>query len=762
MTTLNAIVSTVVNLNDSGPGSFRQAIINANSFAGTNVIVFNIPAGLAPLTISALSLMPAINNANVTIDATTQPGYSSTNQPIVQFDGKSLPNGTTGDGLNITASGCTIKGLDISDFPGNGITLSNSTGNVIQGNFIGCDLTGAKTLPNTSNGILIYNSANNLIGGTNALTRNYVVDAGADGIHIEGAAGTNNQVLGNIVGMNSTGTGQPTQVGGNGIIITNAASGNFIGGTNAGAGNVSSGNNKSGLLIAGPNASLNTVQGNFFGIDITGTNAAKNSVDGFTILNSSSNTIGGLTFAARNVIAGNGGNGITISGPAAKYNLVQGNFIGCDQSGTVSLKNNSDGVFATGNSNNVVGGLATGAGNVIADNGSFGVAVNSGQCAILVNSLYGNGNGGDIGLMSGPTQTGNLPAVPPVLTGASNNFTVTWVAGVLTNTPGNIYRLEFYVSPTVSDARTFLGATNVMTVASGTNGVASFQMVFNTGNITNQYITATATDTNGNTSQISVSRVVGFNGLPAILTQPQSVTGFAGNSTNLTVIAAGSPTPNYQWYFQSNLLSGQIGSPLTGQINPTLVFASLTTNNIGNYTVVVGNSYGSMTSSPAIVSIFLPASIAVPPGNLTVTAGQNASFNVVAGGASPLSYQWSFAGTNLVGETNATLTLTNARMAQAGSYTVIVTNSAGSAVSAASLVVDYPIVTLKTVSNAMTAGGFNFQLSMPAGMNYIVLASTDLQVWTPVATNISVTANDLFFDATATNYNRRFYRVMVP
>ena len=905
----------VVNTSPSDPGSLQQAILNANANADLCAIVFQI-SGTGPFTISPTNLLPVITNS-VIIDATTQPGYTSTNQPIVRLDGGSLPHGTTGDGLTINASGCTVRGLDISDFPGNGITLSNSAGNVIQGNFIGCDLTGAKTLPNANNGILIYNSGNNVIGGTNALLRNYVVDAGADGIHLEGAVATNNQVLGNIIGMNTTGTGQPTQVGGNGITITNA-SGNFIGGTNVGAGNVSSGNKGSGLFIGG--AALNVVLGNFFGTDITGTNAAKNSVDGITILNSPSNMIGGLTLPAANVIGFNGGNGITITGTNAQNNLLQGNFIGTDLTGTLNLKNNLAGVYLTGAYNNLVGGLASGAGNTIAFNNQLGVVVNGGQCAILGNSLFSNsGNPGDIRLLNG----GNTNAVPPTLTAVTNNTAVTLITGVLTNYPNDTYWIEFYASPNASDAKTFLGATNVVT---GVTGVAAINIYLTTGNITNQYITATATDSSGDTSQISVSKAVSFYGLPVITSAPQNLTGIVGDMASLFVVASSFPPPAYQWYFQ--------GFPLAGETNASLDFSPLAATNSGNYMVVATNVIGSVTSAPALVTVLIPAGIATqpvsqmvtagqdisfmvvangtapfgyqwtfnstnlvgatnatlslnnvdtnnagtyaavvtnvagtitssnvtltvnvppsiatqplsqtvtagsnvvfsvvpsgtapfsyqwifnstnlpgatnatllltgvqtnnagiyaavvtnvagtitssnvtltvnvppsittPPLSQTVTAGQNATFNVVATGTGPLFYQWSFSGTNLVGATNAWLTVTNVQMVQAGSYTIQVTNSAGSAASSANLIVTTSVITLTTINGTSltTSGGYAFQITLPAGSTYVVLACSDLQNWIPIATNVAATGSIVFTDVFATNYNARFYRALLP
>ena len=908
LTVLQLSVGTVINTSDSGPGSLRQALLQANTNSGQAVIVFQIP-GTAPFTISVASLLPVITNS-VIIDAETQPGWAGA--PVVEVSGHSLPPGTTGDGLVLTASSNTVQGLAIAGFPGNGLSLSNNFGNVIQGNYFGWDLSQANKLANTGNGIMLYNSASNVIGGAISVSGNVVVTAGNDGIHVEGANSTGNQVLGNIVGMKAAGTGSAVGVTGNGIVITNAS-------WNTISGNVSSGNTGDGLDLGGVSATFNVVQGNFFGTDITGTNAAKNSVNGISIVNSSSNTIGGLTFAAANVISGNGGNGIAISGISAQYNNVQGNFIGTDLTGTLNLKNNSYGVNSVAAINNLVGGLAAGADNTIADNGSGGVLVNSGQCAVLENSLFGNGNGNDINLQSGNQQTGNLPAVPPGGIFSTNNTAVSQVLGSLTNYPNTNYRIELFASPAANDAHTFIGATNVTT---GSSGIATFTLVLLTGNITNQYITATATDPNGDTSQLSAYQTVNFTGFPAFTNSPQNLTDVAGNYDYLNFIVTGVPVPNCQWYFN--------GSPLAGATNTSLFFNPLTTNNAGSYFVVATNVSGSVTSTPALVTVLVPpslagqpasqtvtqgsnavfsvvangtapfgyqwtfngtnhagataaslvlntvqskiaglyavvetnvagsvissnamltvnvpAGIATQPANQTVTqgsnvvfsvtasgtapfgyqwtfngtnlvgatssmlpvnnvqtnnagtyavvvtniagsvtssnatltvnvppsittqpvsqtlsAGQNVMFNVAATGTGPLSYQWTFGGANLIGATNAWLTLTNARMAQVGSYMVVVTNSAGLAASSAALVVTNPIITLATAGGAMTPGGFNFQLSVPAGLTYVVEFSTNLWQWTSLVTNVSASDSMILFtDSAATNSPMRFYRV---
>jgi hypothetical protein len=386
-------------------------------------------------------------------------------------------------------------------------------------------------------------------------------------------------------------------VSGNGVVVSNAAW-NMVGGTNTGVGNIISSQGGAGVVIGGSSACFNLVQGNFIGTDITGTNAAKCNGNGITLFNAPSNTIGGLTFSAANVIAYNGQNGIAISGLTAVYNSVQGNFIGTDLTGTLNLKNNQDGVITTTAINNLVGGPAPGAGNTIAFNNAGGVVVSGGQCAILGNSLFSNGgNPGDISLLNG----GNPNAVPPVLTGVTNNTGVTQIQGALTNYPGNTYRIEFYASPNSADAKTFLGATNVVTSATG---VALFNIFLPTGILTNQYVTATATDSSGDTSELSASKAVTCYAAPLIVSGPQSQTVTQGMNVALSVVLAGTPPFSYQWQ-----LAGQ---NIAGATNSTLAFTNVQLNQAGNYQATFANAVGSATTAPALLIVVLPTTTNSP------------------------------------------------------------------------------------------------------------------------------------------------------
>jgi hypothetical protein len=170
-----------------------------------------------------------------------------------------------------------------------------------------------------------------------------------------------------------------------------------------------------------------------------------------------------------------------------------------------------------------------------------------------------------------------------------------------------------------------------------------------------------------------------------------------------------------------------------------------------------------VTSSIARLTVNVPLAITTQPQSQTVTVGQNAFFSVVATGTAPLSYQWSLYGTALSAATTAALTLTNVQATDAGSYTVVVTNAGGSITSSrASLTVTNPAITLSlSAGEGMTSSGFTFQFSVPVGFTYVILASTNNQDWTAIATNIALTASVVFTDTSAAGYSSRFYRATV-
>lgn len=163
---------------------------------------------------------------------------------------------------------------------------------------------------------------------------------------------------------------------------------------------------------------------------------------------------------------------------------------------------------------------------------------------------------------------------------------------------------------------------------------------------------------------------------PTITTEPASVSVAAGASASFTVVASGTSPITYQWY------KGTVGSGtlISGATSATYTIASVSAANTGTYYVVVTNSAGTDTSSAATLSLSATApAITEQPVSQTVEVGASAAFTVVATGTSPLTYQW-YKGTEELG-TSATYSIASAALSHAGSYYVIVSNSAGTATS---------------------------------------------------------------------------------
>jgi hypothetical protein len=392
--TATAATFTVTNTNDSGTGSLRQAILDANATTGFDTINFNIGSGVQ--TITPLSPLPTVTDP-ASLDATTQPGYSGA--PIIELNGVNA--GFDSAGIRISAGGSLVQGFVINRFT-NQIVLETAGGNTVAGNYISISVSGTSGFCCSGIGIFITNSPDNLIGGTTVAARNIIsgnnTSSGNNvGVSITGATSTGNRVQGNFIGTTPSGA---VALGnsGTGVFIGSGASGNFIGGTTAGAGNLISGNRAEGVSLSAAN---NQVQGNYIGVDITGTVALGNGVDGIAI-SGSNNLIGGTTVAARNIISGNIQEGIDISRfcctgneTPITGNLIQGNYIGLNAAGDDAIPNNGGGVRISSInsgvvvSENVVGGTTAGAGNVISGNNADGIELSS-FSGTGMNTVQGN------------------------------------------------------------------------------------------------------------------------------------------------------------------------------------------------------------------------------------------------------------------------------------------------------------------------------------------------------------------------------------
>ena len=368
---------TVTNDNDSGSGSFRQAIISSDSTPGStaNSIKFDIGTG-GGQTISLKSAFPAIT-VPVIIDGTTQPGTGTT--PGIVLNGSNAGGNT--DGLKLEASSSTVKGLVIDSFGGSGVLVSGASSNTITDDYIGVTAAGNVAAGNGYDGIHFISGAQDNVVSHDVISANV-----ARGVDIDGGSKVNT-VEGCMIGTDSSGT-LPLGNLDSGVYIEDNSNHNLIGGTAPGAGNTISANVARGVHIDS-GSEQNVVEGNMIGTDVTGTKPLGNGDTGVLMSDGADdNVVGGLTHAARNVISANLARGVNIDGSSG--NLVEGNFIGTDVSGTKALGNAFSGVLMSdGADGNVVGGTTAAARNVISANGYRGVHIFSGSGNLVEGNFIG-------------------------------------------------------------------------------------------------------------------------------------------------------------------------------------------------------------------------------------------------------------------------------------------------------------------------------------------------------------------------------------
>jgi hypothetical protein len=342
-----------------------------------------------------------------------------------------------------------------------------------------------------------------------------------------------NQVLGNLIGTDVTGT---TALGSTvfGVFINQSAN-NTVGGPQPSTGNLISGHTADGLVLYQSASTGNLVQGNFIGTDTTGKLAVPNKGFGVGVTFAPGNTLTG------NLISGNGVGGVGIGNVIKglfgdSSTLLKGNFIGVDATLAAPLANNGNGVFVENDSinNQVVGNLIAfnqGAGIRIPDNPSDPTIPKDPAIQIKLsgNQVYANR---DLGIDLGPP--GPTPNPGNVLTGANRlqNFpevrtaavsgaagmlapaaaTIT-VAGTMSASANTTYGLEFFLGGSCDSGQghqfigtipALLGSGNVSTDGSGN---ASYTFTFPvpaSSTVSNGFVNATATDPVGNTSEFSL------------------------------------------------------------------------------------------------------------------------------------------------------------------------------------------------------------------------------------------------------------------
>ncbi|MEO5802294.1 MAG: immunoglobulin domain-containing protein, partial [Verrucomicrobiota bacterium] len=185
---------------------------------------------------------------------------------------------------------------------------------------------------------------------------------------------------------------------------------------------------------------------------------------------------------------------------------------------------------------------------------------------------------------------------------------------------------------------------------------------------------------------------------PIITTQPQNQTVFAGQTASFSITATGTTSPSYLWRFN--------GTNISLATSATFVLTNAQFANQGNYSVIVSDQLGSVTSSNAFLTVNSPPLITVQPQNQVAILSNNAAFTLSVTGSVPFGYQWQFNGANLNDATNAALTLSNVQYSQSGNYSALVSNPFGSVTSSiASLIVNGPPVITNPPQNQIVVAG---------------------------------------------------------
>ena len=566
-------------------------------------------------------------------------GFGTTGNTIIgNFVGTNAAGtaalGNTGVGIIIFAK-ASVNIISSNVVSGNtndgiGITGSGTNGNIVIGNFAGTNATGTAALGNAGCGVKISNAGSgNIIGGTTPAERNILSGNLGCGVGIQNASG--NTVIGNYIGLNASGNavlGNQTSNAG----IFGGGTNNRIGGTTPAERNVIAGSGVSGVRIYGLGTFGNFVTGNYIGTDANGTSIAGfgNAAYGIDVFGGANrNFIGGTVAGAGNLIGGSGQSGIRVSDVNTSANSIWGNLVGVNASST-PLPNAQNGILIdVGATGNLIGGPATGQGNVIAFNAGSGVLINSlGGNPVRGNSIYSNGALG-IKYTSGGVSA-------PVFTSTSAVGSIYQISGTLSGTPSTTYALDFYVNA-VGDpsgrgqGQTYLGAATITTDAAGN---ASFGPVMFPIVGGQAVLSATATDNSGigDTSEFASNAIV-------ILPNPTSVPPGNGGprSGDCVTIALTAPQQtvltgeqitlsvrlnnNCAQSLTNVVIVVQVGHPLTIlSPNPNCQQVTLVAGTIG-----AGQQYvSSVTVSTGNAQVIPPTAVSASAGDTTI--GQFASF----------------------------------------------------------------------------------------------------------------------------------------
>jgi hypothetical protein len=235
-----------------------------------------------------------------------------------------------------------------------------------------------------------------------------------------------------------------------------------------------------------------------------------------------------------------------------------------------------------------------------------------------------------------------------------------------------------------------------------------------------------------------------------ITSQPQDQTAVAGSSVTFSVSATGLPPLRYQW--------SNNGTVLAGATNASVTFTNLQAADSGPYCVRIANGGGVMFSTNAYLMVNEPPSISLQPRSQTNSPGGAVTFNVTAAGSRPLSYAWRFNNAVIVAATNRSLALTNLQPVQAGNYSVVVSNVAGTVTSSNA------ILTLGPDVPRILSGPASQRLTNGSSVTFSVSAAGALPLsyqWRFDGTNLASATRSTFTLPQVYETNDGFYGVVV-
>lgn len=628
---------------------------------------------------------------------------NSSSGVIIQTDALTNTVGADGDGVGDADEGNLISGNGQY-----GVAIFWDSGNnVVAGNYIGTDVNGTGDLGNTWSGVYVNDSPNTRIGTdgngvSDILERNIISGNDDNGVYLYDNGSDYSVVAGNYIGVDVTGaTALPnngtgvrldqadfTIIGTDGDGIADNVEGNIISGNGD---DVSALNYNSGISFY-TGASDNTIAGNIIGSDVSGMLDLGNYGYGIFLQQNSDGIIGTNNDGLSDDLEGNliSGNryGIYESGssPNTQNYIVAGNLIGTQADGASPLGNSQGGIVL------IWGDLFTIYQNTIAHNGGDGISLNSGAISntISANSIFSNT---DLGIDlnangvtlndSGDPDTGanHLQNFPVIGLAESTVKGQTLITGTLNSISSTTFVLEFFYNDAADpsgygEGQDHLGSADVSTDGSGD---VTFSLTLSRTLPPDKYVTATATDPDGSTSEFSVAYGPAqgllddpITGLTATC-MPSSCEVDAGTPLELDADIVGGTGVMYAWDFgDAWAASGQV------------VSHTYTNSGVYTATVTAHNNNDSQSASVSVTAIGATP-VADAGSDQTVAAESlvtlDGSGSFDSEGNTPLIYAWSQTGGVAVTLSDSSVvfpTFTAPATTGVLTFTLVVTNSIGS------------------------------------------------------------------------------------